>query len=153
MRVIPVDMGSDGCGRATRTRWVLEQILPTSDETGDLKAPPGVSWDPVADEEALTGTWLDPGGGSVLELRTDGSYTGLAGEAEVVDVGTWAADASSSLLTITSSADSATCREGERFVLSRLRVRDLGTLVLQGDLERNECDRPWTGGGWFLLSS
>ena len=150
LNALPVDIEAGACGLPERDQWVIEQVLPTSDVWAALKAPPGNSWDPPMSGE-IVGIWFEPRGKFLFELRMDGSYTGLAGAGQAVDVGTWVED-SSTRLTLTSSTESATCREGDQLVLSRLRARDLGALALQGDLERNDCDLPWTGKGWFRLA-
>lgn len=154
LNVLPVDAASASCGSPVlRPQWVLEQELPMSEGLDGLKAPPGASWDPPVGHETVGGTWMAPSGGYVVEMRMDGSYSLLAGHGEVVDRGTWADDDSSTRLTLTSSADSPTCRAGDQFVLSLLRARTLGALVLQGDLERNDCGAAsWPGNGWFKLA-
>lgn len=148
--VLPIDFVGGTCGLPLRSRWVLEQVLPTSEVYATLQNPPGNSWDPPPAGE-IVGIWYDPGGRLLVELRTDGSYTAIAGVGEAVDVGTWVDD-SSTRVTLTSSAQSATCRAGDQFVLSRLRARNVGTLALQGDLGRNDCGLAWSGKGWFRLA-
>ena len=108
---------------------------------------PGVNWDPLAGYEAVLGTWYDPQGGYLVELRDDGTYSTITGTTELADRGTWTVDPSVTRLTLVSGADSPTCREGDRFVLDNLRAKDFGRLNLQGDLGRNDCDVAWTGHG------
>ncbi len=40
---------------------------------------PGGNWDPLAGYGAMQGTWYDPQGGYLVELRDDGSYSTLTG--------------------------------------------------------------------------
>jgi hypothetical protein len=148
--VLPIDFAGGACGLPLRSQWVLEQLLPTSEVYAGFRVPPGNSWDPPAGGE-IVGVWFDPAGHFLFELRTDGTYSALTGALQAADVGTWVDD-SSTRLTMTSSAQSATCRQGDQLVLSRLRARDVGVLALQADLERNDCDLPWTGKGWFRLA-
>ena len=152
LNLVPVDADPTSCDRPARHRWVLEQLLPTNPGWMAFTAPRGPHWDPLPGPESLVGTWLAGGGGYVIELHEDGTFTRLAGAGEVVDRGTWADGASTSMLTLTSGEESPTCRPGDRFALSQLRGRDLGTLAIQGEVERDDCGvPPWFG--WFLLSS
>ena len=130
---------------------MLEQVLPTG-FFSELRSGPGANWDPPAGYDAVRGTWYDPQGGYLVELRDDGTYSTITGSTEVADSGTWTVDASVTRLTLVSGADSPTCREGDRFVLDNLRAKDVGALALQGDLGRNDCDVAWQGTGWVRLA-
>jgi hypothetical protein len=130
---------------------VLEQVLPTPEDT-DLKAPPGARWAALAGPDVVPGAWFDPTGGVVVELRPDGSYTALTGTAQVADLGTWTVDDSATRLSMVSAEETPGCAAGDQLVLSQLRQRDLGTLVIQADVQRDECGVLWTGHGWFLLA-
>ena len=148
--LVPVDAEPLSCGRPARTQWVLERVLPAH-VYADFVVPPGNRWDAPTGREALVGTWLAGGAHYIIELLADGRFTTIAGSGEVVDRGTWTDASSTTMLTLTSSADSPSCREGDTFALSNLRARDIGTLALQGELERNDCDlAPWLG--WFMLA-
>lgn len=150
VNLVPVDAEPTSCGRPVRPQWVLEQIQPAR-VFADFVVPPGRNWDPPAGREALRGTWLAGGANYLIELLPDGSFTTLAGAGEVVDRGTWADGAATTSITLTSSADSPSCSEGDRFVLTNLRARDIGTLAIQGDVQHNDCDlAPWLG--WFLMA-
>jgi hypothetical protein len=152
LNVVPYGLAGDDCQRPVRHQWVLEQQLPTPEGT-DLRAPPGASWNPPLGRASIGGTWWISGGGYLVELRTDGSYSVLAGYGEVVDRGTWTDDGSSTRLTMTSSADSPSCGGGDRYVLDDLRTKDLGTAILQGTLARDDCALGLpVGKGWFLLA-
>ena len=74
----------------------------------------------------MPGTWYDPQGGYLVELRDDGTYSTITGSTELADSGTWTVDPSVTRLTLVSGADSPTCREGDRFVLDNLRAKDVG---------------------------
>jgi hypothetical protein len=70
----------------------------------------------------------------------------------VVDRGSWTVDGPVRALTMTSSADSQTCQEGDRLVQGDLRARDLGTLVLRGTPEGDDCAMGLGKKAWFLLA-
>jgi hypothetical protein len=152
LNVLPSSNEADGCGVPGRPQWVLEQMLPASEELKGLKAPPGAEWNPLAGPEAVPGEWLDPSGGVIVELVPDGTYTALMGLGQVADSGTWTVDDSASELNMVSAGESGACAKGDEVVLSQLRQRDLGALVLQADEQRNDCGLLWTGHGWFLLA-
>ena len=149
LNVVPAEPFS--CGLPDRHQLVLERVLPTSVLAG-LSPDDVPNWDPPAGHEAVRGTWFAEGGGYVVELRADGNYSVLAGYGEVIDRGTWADDDSSTRLTLTSSADSPTCEEGDRFVLGDLRARNQGALVLKGTLERDDCAGGFAKEAWFKLA-
>ena len=150
LNLVPVDT-AEACGRPMRHQWVLEQQLPTP-EGHALNAPPGASWDRLTDREAVVGDWYVGGGGQLLELRVDNTYSVLAGYGDVVDRGSWVDDESSNRLTLTSSADSPTCREGDTAVLADLRGRFLGALVLRSTVERDDCAAGYAEEAWFQLA-
>jgi hypothetical protein len=151
LHVLPVGREPSSCLAPSSAQWVLEPVLPAG-YFSDLRNPPGVNWDPPAGEAVMRGTWYDPQGGYLVELRQDGTFSTFMGTAELADRGTWTVDQSVTRLTLVSGADSPTCREGDRFVLNSLRARVFGRLTLQGDLGRNDCDVPWQGTGWFQLA-
>jgi hypothetical protein len=130
---------------------VLEQQLPTP-ASYRLNAPLGASWDPPASVDALLGDWYVSGGGYLVELRTEGSYSILAGHGEVVDRGIWTVDGPVRTLTMTSSADSQTCREGDQLVQGDLRARNLGALALRGTPEHDDCAMGFATNAWFRLA-
>jgi hypothetical protein len=151
LHVLPVGLEAGDCARPARAQWVVERLLPWP-AGSDLKAPPGNSWDPPTGTGDLARTWFDPGGGYLVEIRDDGTYAVLAGAGTVTDTGNWLAPDSASRLTLMSSGETGECALGDLLVLGNLRARDLGTLVLQGDLERNDCDLPFSGRGWFRMN-
>jgi hypothetical protein len=151
LHVLPVGREPSGCEAPSSYQWVLEPVLPAG-FFSDIKSGPGVNWDPPAGYDSVQATWYDAQGGYLVELRDDGTFTTLTGMGEAADSGTWNVDPSVTRLTLVSGADSSTCREGDRFVLDNLRVRQIGVLNLQGDLGRNDCGVAWKGTGWVRLA-
>ncbi len=150
VHLIPVDAEPTSCDRPFRTQWVLERVLPAY-VYADFAPPPGRRWDPPAGPEALLGTWLAGNANYVIEVLEDGRYVTLAGVGEVVDRGTWVAADDTSALVLTSSADSPSCDEGDRLMVTNLRTHDIGALAMQGDIQRDDCAlAPWLG--WVLLA-
>jgi hypothetical protein len=151
LHVLPVGREPSGCQAPSSYQWVLEPVLPAGYFSG-IKTGPGANWDPPAADESVQATWYDPQEGYLVELRDDGTYSTITGSTDVADRGTWTVDPSVTRLTLVSGADSSTCREGDRFVLDNLRVREIGVLALQGDPGRNDCDVAWKGTGWVRLA-
>jgi hypothetical protein len=154
LNVVPVDLDvANVCSLTVPPRWVLDRLLPVP-EQGDLLNPPAEDgWDPPPDRGAVSGTWYDPAAGYIVELRRNGTYTLLTGQAEKADSGTWKVADAATRLTLVSTAASVTCREGDQLVLGDLRHSGLANPVLQGDVERNACDLPFGGTGWFRLGA
>jgi hypothetical protein len=152
LNVLPTDEGADGCGRPYQVQWVLEQMLPQPDDGASFDVPRGDDWPPPTSRGALVGIWWAVGEEYLVELRQEGSYSVLAGKGEVVDRGTWAVDGAVTQVTLTSTADSATCREGDRFVLRSLRSADLGAWNLRGSVARDDCAGGWALNKWVKLA-
>ena len=120
LHFLHTERGPGSCAPPPSVRWVMEQVLsPTSEFLAGIKTG-GANLDPPAGEDALRGLWFSEGGGHVVELSPEGSYTMAGDYGEVVDRGTWSLDSSITLLTLDSGADSPTCREGDRYVLGSL---------------------------------
>ncbi len=151
LHVLPVGRQPSGCHAPSLFQWVLEPVLPAG-FFSDIKSPPGANWDPPAGYDAVRATWYDTQDGYLVELRDDGTYSTITGNTELADLGTWTVDPTVTRLTLVSGTDSPTCREGDRFVLDKLRVKDIGALALQGDVGRNDCDMAWQGTGWVRLA-
>ena len=81
--------GAGAAGTATSTRY---------------RNPPGVNWDPPAGYDAVPGTWYDPQGGYLVELRDDGTDSTITGSTELADSGTWTVDPPVTRLTMVSGA-------------------------------------------------
>ena len=149
--MLPIGSDPSSCGAPVGPQWVLEPVLPAGYYSQSPKLP-GENWFPPAGYDDVQGTWYDPTGGYLVELRDDGTYSTITGTTQLADRGTWAVDPSVTRLTLVSGADSPTCREGDRFVLDNLRVNDFGRLDLEGDLGRNDCDVAWKDAGWVDLA-
>ena len=152
LNVVPRDVDvADMCGTSAPPRWVLDRVLPVPGGGELPEVPAGDDFGPPPNRKAVVGAWSDPAGGYIVELRWDGTYTMLTGAAEKADRGTWTVGDAATRLTLVSAADSPTCSEGDQLVLSNLRLGQVGELVLQGDPERNDCQVPFDGTGWFRL--
>ena len=96
-------------------------------------------WQPLSDKNALYGDWMAEGGGHVLELAPGGSYYVADESGEVVDRGQWSQRGSD--LTLTSSAASAECSEGDRLVLGGVEQVTGGTTVMRGTVRTEHLRR------------
>jgi hypothetical protein len=140
---------SDTCVPVPPSRGALDQVLPTSRtmaETGNSTEP---GWQPLPSKAALYGVWLAEGGGHVLEMDPDGAYYVADNSGQLVDRGQWSLrDAA---LTLSSSADSAECSAGQRFVLGGLQWANFGTGSIRGTVQQNGCSGAWTPAAWILI--
>ena len=145
--------GTGNCAPAPSVRWVMEQVLsPTNKGLAGVKTG-GANLDPPKGADALRGLWFSEGGGHVVELSPQGSYTMAGDYGDVVDRGTWSLDSSNTRLTLDSGPDSPTCREGDRFVLGSLAELVDGSFAnLNGTVEQNDCGGAWAKDGWIRLS-
>ena len=128
--------------------WVLEQVLPTSQGFAEFAAAGG-GYRPLSDKRVLYGDWMAEGGGHVLEIAPDGTYYVADESGEPIDRGQWTLQASD--LTLTSSAASAECTEGDRLVLGGVEQVNLNTPNLRGTVEQNTCGGAWTPSAWWLI--
>ena len=128
--------------------WVLEQVLPTSQGFAEFAAAGG-GYRPLSDKSVLYGDWMAEGGGHVLEIAPDGTYYVADESGEPVDRGQWTLQASD--LTLTSSAASAECTEGDRLVLGGVEQVNLNTPNMRGTVEQNTCGGAWTPSAWWLI--
>ena len=128
--------------------WVLEQALPTSQGFAEFAAAGG-GYRPLSDKSVLYGDWMAEGGGHVLEIAPDGTYYVADESGEPVDRGQWTLQASD--LTLTSSAASVECTEGDRLVLGGVEQVNLNTPNLRGTVEQNTCGGAWTPSAWWLI--
>ena len=153
VHMVPVGVGAGECGRPMSRQFVLEQQLPTPEGSDGLTAGPGNNWSPPFGPAALEGVWYVGGGGYLVELGRDGTYSLLAGHGEVVDSGLWTEENDTTRLTLTSTTESPSCEAGDSYVLDDLRAKDLGALVLQGTLVQDDCGLGLPEGkGWFRLA-
>jgi hypothetical protein len=154
LRVVGDQPAASDCSFRAIGYWTLEGLLPTIDLYADesfVPQPSDVDFRPVESATYLPGDWMANGGGHMLELDSSGAFYVADGTGEVVDQCSWTyADGS---LALTSSADSATCLEGDRVVLGRLAAVNPGTPMLRGSLEQNSCGAAWANVAWWLVPS
>lgn len=148
VHVVHSDPGTGNCSEPLNTWWTLEQVLPTSKALTGLGAPGEQGWAPLTDR-VLNGDWIAEGGGHVLELDAGGTYYVADKSGDPVDRGRWALRDSD--LTLTSSATSEACNEGDRLVWTGLEQVDIGTMGIRGTVQENTCGAAWTPKTWFLL--
>lgn len=148
-------LGTDGaivgnCLPDRAERWVLHQVLPTNNEgMAALVFSKDKGWAPVESGSSLHGVWMAEGGGYVLEMDPDGSYYLADDSSEPVDRGQWSLRGSD--LTLTSSASSTQCSEGDRMTWDQLELIDPGTRALRGAVSSNDCGGAWTPKAWILI--
>jgi hypothetical protein len=128
---------------------VLEQVLPTSPGMADMVLSTEHGWTPLLEEATLYGDWQAEGGGYLLEMAPGGAYYVVDEAADVVDRGRWSLRGSD--LTLTSSARSTRCSDGDQLVLGGMEYVDPGTSVLRATVEQNGCGVPWTPTAWILI--
>ena len=128
--------------------WALEQVLPTSQGFAEF-AVAGGGYKPLSDKSALYGDWMAEGGGHVLEISPDGTYYVADESGEPIDRGQWSLRASD--LTLTSSAASVECSEGDRLVLGGVEHVNLNTPNIRGTVEQNTCGGAWASSTWWLI--
>ena len=148
VHVVHTDPGTGDCSEPLNTWWTLEQVLPASKSITDLSTAGLQGWEPLTDRE-LGGDWLAEGGGHVLELDAGGTYYVADQSGDPVDRGQWSLRKAD--LTLTSSAASGACNEGDRLVWTDLEQADLGTRVVRGTVRENDCGAAWTPKTWVLL--
>jgi hypothetical protein len=151
-RCSPEDVPVDGSPLTTdHVWWALEQALPTnSDYLAGFDNSNARGWKPLeANTNAMYGDWLAEGGGYMLELAPGGAYYVADEAAAVVDQGEWSQRGSE--LTLTSSASSAECSQGDQLVLGGMEQLNSGTLVMRGTVQQNTCEAAWTPDAWIQI--
>jgi len=142
--------GPDGCATTAKDeRWVMEQVLPTSQTWADWDFSGESGWQPLSDESTLYGSWLTEGGGHVLEITPGGSYYVADESAEAIDRGQWSLRGTD--LTLTSSAGSTACNKGDQLVLGAVEYVDPGTSAMRSTVQKNTCDVAWAEAAWILI--
>jgi hypothetical protein len=142
--------GTDGCTGADKDeRWVMEQVLPTSQTWADAVVSGDSGWQPLSDEHTLYGSWLTEGGGHVLEIDPGGSYYVADESAEPIDQGQWSLRGTD--LTLTSSAESTTCTKGDRLVLGPVKYVDSVPSAMRSTVQKNTCGVAWAEAVWILI--
>ncbi len=149
LRFVYTQPGASNCSSAQGERWVLEQVLPTSEGLAELDVPTKANWKPPASVPALHGDWMAEGGGYLLEISPEGAYYVSDESGEAIDRGRWLGRGSE--LTLTSSTESAECAKGDRLVLSGLELLVDRTTAMRGTLEQNACGGEWASSVWMLL--
>jgi hypothetical protein len=130
--------------------WGLEQVLPTRSEfLASLDNSNARNWTALANRDAVVGDWMAEGGGHMLELSQRGAYSVADESGDLVDRGQWSLRGRT--LTLTSSATSPACAEGDRLVLGGLESVNPGTIVMRGTVEHNGCRGEWTPERWIMI--
>lgn len=137
------------CAPLPAGKGVLEQVLPASRSMAGLVFSQDGGWQPLSREASLYGVWLAEGGGHLLEMNPEGSYYIADGVGEPIDTGQWSLRGAD--LTLTSSARSTTCTEGDQLVLAAVDWIDPGTRALRGEVKQNACGGSWTPTAWILI--
>jgi len=148
MRFVHTQPGTGNCATEQNERWVLEQVLPTSQGLADF-AVAGGGYKPLSDKSALYGDWAAEGGGYVLEFASDATYYVADESGEPIDRGQWSLRSSD--LILTSSAASVECSEGDRLVLGAVEYVNLNTPNLRGTVKQNTCSAAWAPSAWWLI--
>ena len=148
MRFVRSDTAST-CSHLNFGPGALEKILPTSDHMAELILSRDRGWQPVSDTATLLGVWLAEGGGHLLEMTSDGTYYIADDSGEPIDQGQWSLR--DTALTLTSSAASVECSQGDRLVLTGTEWVDMGTTGIRGTLRENTCGGSWTPAAWILI--
>jgi hypothetical protein len=164
MRFVDNGSSADGCSPLQPDeQWVLEQVLPTN-SPGWREIPLDMidAWTSPA-RSLMYGDWVAAGAdparatsgqadGHILELARDQSYTVADASGSIVDRGRWTLTrAAPSRLTLVSSSDSPTCRQGERLVFGNVEHGDFGTGALRATVAENTCGGAWALPGWILI--
>ena len=149
MHVVPSDRTGGACAPVPSGRWTFEQVLPTTNQDlADLVFSKDDGWQPV-DKSILYGVWLAEGGGYVLEIDHGGSYYVADDSGQPVDEGRWSLRGTE--LTLTSSARSAECNQGDKLVLGAVEQENPGTPAVRGQVKKNTCGGGWTPAAWILF--
>lgn len=127
----------------------LEHVLPTGSTLAELDNTGLRGWQPLTKQRLLYGDWMAEGGGYLLEIARDGRYYVVHESTDLVDEGTWTL--TDSALTLTSSAQSATCRRGDRLSLADPEYADVGTAVVRGTVAENTCPADWKPERWIRI--
>lgn len=150
LHLVFTESGAGSCTPFENERWVMEQVLPTSPILAELVFSADEDWRPLVSEAVLHGSWLAEGGGHVLEIDPGGSYYVADESAEPIDRGRWALRGSD--LTLTSSAGSAVCSEGDQLVLGTVeQIPGTGTTAVRSTVQKNACGAAWADAVWILI--
>jgi hypothetical protein len=159
VHVVTTRPAREGCAPGGGDVWALQQVLPTRDQELSSLAYGRSGWQVNTSDLALVGDWMamvtDPLGtasvnGYLLEMTADGTYT-VGQQSSVEDRGTWEFDPATAQLTLTSSAESPSCGQGDRWVLGELLHRTRVFPALRGSVKENDCGGDWANHTWILM--
>ena len=152
LRLVHTQPGTGNCVAVQDEKWVMEQVAPASQFMVDLVFSTESGWQPLVGESALYGLWLAEGGGYVLEIDPGGSYYVADESGEPIDRGQWSLRGGSDL-TLTSSAGSTECSEGDRLAMGAVQQVSpgTGTRALRSTLQENTCSAAWVPAAWILV--
>jgi hypothetical protein len=148
LHVVPANPTSP-CALLTETWESLEQVLPTSPALAGFKNSDQESWKPWPRRSALDGLWMAEGGGYAMEIGADGTYVIADPTGDERDRGRWSHRGAG--LTLTSSARSVACRQGDRLVWSGLDQLAASPLALRATVHENTCGAPWAATHWIMI--
>jgi hypothetical protein len=148
LRYIP-DTATGPCTPMPPGQGVLEQVLPTSPSLAGLVFSKDGGWHPLAGKVSLYGVWQAEGGGHVLEIDRGGTYFIADDSGKPVDRGQWSLRGSN--LTLTSSARSTECSQGDQLVLGAVEQENPGTIGMRATVTQNTCGGAWTPAAWILI--
>ncbi len=149
LRLVHTRPGTGTCSRSQDERWVMEQVLPTSQSLAGVGFSNESGWLPLVSRQALHGLWMAEGGGYALEVDPGGTYFVADDSGDPVDRGQWSLRGTD--LTLTSSAGSARCNAGDRLVLGAVEQTNPVTRVLRSTVQENTCHAPWAPATWILI--
>jgi hypothetical protein len=141
LRDAPTEPAPTRCGFLDETWGALEQVLPTSSAVAGFRTSDKEGWKPWPRHSQLDGLWIIQGGGYAVELGTDGTYVVADRSGEPADRGRWSHRGTE--LTLTSSAQSVECSQGDRLVWSHVEQVYLGTYAMRGLVQDDTCGAPW----------
>jgi hypothetical protein len=149
LHVVPAQQAPTRCAFLGATWGALEQVLPTSPAIARFRNSDRESWTPWPRRSHLDGLWMVEGGGYAMQIGTDGTYVVADRSGEPVDRGRWSYRGAE--LTLTSTAQSGTCRPGDRLVWSGVEQLNVGTFALRASVQSNTCDAPWAATHWIKI--
>jgi hypothetical protein len=145
----PTKPAPTGCAFLGGTWGALEQVLPTSPAIARFRNSDQESWTPWPRRSHLDGLWMVEGGGYAMQIGTDGSYVVADRSGEPVDRGRWSFQGTQ--LTLTSTARSVACSQGDRLVWSGVEQLNPGTFALRATVRDNTCHAPWAATHWIMI--
>jgi hypothetical protein len=145
----PTEPAPTRCAFLSETWGALEQVLPTSPAIAGYRNSDQENWTPWPRSSHLDGLWMVEGGGYALQIGTDGTYVVAGRSGEPVDRGHWSYRRGE--LTLTSTAQSQACSQGDRLVWSGVEQLNFGTFALRATVQSNTCDAPWAATHWIMI--